>query len=140
MVLKILCASPKPPRITKPPPQPVPCRPPPPPASHQVTLTEYSRHGGAAPFLTAPTGSHPKAAVPQPAVCFVAHCASPPSGEPLSPPPHRRGPNLGHCSLSKPPRSDPGLRRDVPIPSSSATPKEVDLFGVFQHHQPPGQN
>ena len=44
VVLEILCAIPKPPRIPKPAPQPVPRRPLPPPASDQVTLTQYSRH------------------------------------------------------------------------------------------------
>ena len=44
MLLEILCATPQYPRIHKPPPQSVPCRPPPPPPSDQVTPTEYSRH------------------------------------------------------------------------------------------------
>ena len=44
VVLEVLCATPKPPRIPKPPPQPVPCQPPPLAASDHVTLTQYSRH------------------------------------------------------------------------------------------------
>ena len=129
VVLEVLCATPKHPPIPKPPPQPVPRRPPPPRASNQVTLTQYSRHRRSSLLLWLPPQSG--RAPPR----SLARCSG---GEPLSPPPHRRGPSLGHCSLRKPPRSDPRLRRDVPIFSSSATPEEVDLYGVFQHHQPVG--
>ena len=44
VVLEILCATPKPPRIPKLAPPPVPRWPLPPPPSDQVTLTQYSRH------------------------------------------------------------------------------------------------
>ena len=44
MVLEILWATPKHPRIPKPPPRPLPRWPPPRPATDEVTLTQYSRH------------------------------------------------------------------------------------------------
>ena len=130
VVLEVLCATPNPPRTPKPPPQPVPRRPPPPPASDQVTLTQYSRHPRSSLLPLAPAPKRP---------CPTPQFGSLLERQPLSPPPHRRGPSLGHCSLRKPPRSDPGLRRDVPISSSSGTPQEVDLYGVFQHHEPVGE-
>ena len=59
MVLEILCATPKPPRIPKPAPQPVPRRPLPPPASDQVTLTQYSRHRRSSLLPLAPAPKRP---------------------------------------------------------------------------------
>ena len=80
VVLEILCATPRPPRIPKPAPQPVPRRPLPPPASDQVTLTQYSRHR-----RSSLTGFRNKAAMPHPAVRFIAPAACvfvrPPAGE-----------------------------------------------------------
>ena len=161
VVLEVLCATPKHPPIPKPPPQPVPRRPPPPRARDQVTLTQYVRHRRSSLLPMAPAPKRPcptpqfgsllgppsQSAPPPRRGPSLGHCSlrKPPRslarcsrGEPLSPPPNRRGPSLGHCSLRKPPRSDPRLRRDGPISSSSATPEEVDLYGVFQHHQPVG--
>ena len=133
VVLEVLCATPKPPPIRKPPPQPVPRRPPPPPASDQVTLTQYSRHRCSSLLSLAPA---PKRPCPTPQFGSLLERRASQS----APPPQSRGPSLGHCSLRKPPRSDPGLRRDVPISSSSATPEAVVIYGVFQHHQPVTQN
>ena len=59
MVLEILCATPKPPRIPKPAPQPVPRLPLPPPASDQVTLTQYSRHRRSSLLPLAPALKRP---------------------------------------------------------------------------------
>ena len=59
VVLEILCATPKPPRIPKPAPQPVPCRPLPPPTSDQVTLTRYSRHRRSSLLPLAPAPKRP---------------------------------------------------------------------------------
>ena len=59
VVLEILCATPKPPRIPKPAPQPVPRRPLPPPASDQVTLTQYSRHRRSSLLPLAPAPKRP---------------------------------------------------------------------------------
>ena len=61
MLLEILCATPKPPRIPKPAPQPVPRRPLPLPSSDQVTLTQYSRHRRSSllPLALAPKGPCP---------------------------------------------------------------------------------
>ena len=59
VVLEILCATPKPPRISKPAPQPVPRRPLPPPASDQVTLTQYSRHRRSSILPLAPAPKRP---------------------------------------------------------------------------------
>ena len=59
VVLEVLCAIPKHPRIPKPPPQPVPRRPPPPRASDQVTLTQYSRHRRSSLLPLAPAPKRP---------------------------------------------------------------------------------
>ena len=59
VVLEILCATPKPPRVPKPAPQPVPCRPLPPPASDQVTLTQYSTHRRSSLLPPAPAPKRP---------------------------------------------------------------------------------
>ena len=59
VVLEILCATPKPPRIPKPAPQPVPRRPLPPPASDQMTLTQYSRHRRSSLLPLAPAPKRP---------------------------------------------------------------------------------
>ena len=59
VVLEILCATPKPPCIPKPPPQPVPRRPQPPPASDHVTLTQYSRHRCSSLLPLAPAPKRP---------------------------------------------------------------------------------
>ena len=55
VVLEILCATPKHPRI----PRPLPHRPPPPPASDQVTLTQYSRHRRSSLLPLAPAPKRP---------------------------------------------------------------------------------
>ena len=59
VVLEIVCATPKPPRIPKPAPQPVPRWPPPPPASDPVTLTQYSRHRRSSLLPPAPAPKRP---------------------------------------------------------------------------------
>ena len=127
LVLEILCATPKPPRIPKPSPDDVPRQPLPPPASDQVTLARTAVPHS--PHSLPPQSGH---APPRKTV----HCSS---GEPLSPPPLRRGRNLGHCSLRKPPRSHPGLRRDVPISSSSASVHRASLThrALFYFQHPP---
>ena len=99
MVLEILCATPKTPRIPEPAPQPVPRRPLPPPASDHVTLTQYSRHRRS---LLLPLAPAPKRPCPTPqygsllqrrafesapptgeaAVSVIASCASPPAASP----------------------------------------------------------
>ena len=131
MVLEVLCATPKHPRIPKLPPQPVPRRPPPPQASDQVTLTQYYRHRRSSLLPLAPAPKRP--------------CPTPQFGSLLgrrasqsAPPPQR--PQFGSLLPAQAPRSDPRLRQDVPISNSSATPEEVDLYGFFQHHQLVGQN
>ena len=99
MVLEVLCATPKPPRIPKPPPQSVPRWPPPPLASEQVTLTQYSKHRRSSLLPLAPA---PKRPCPNPQfgsllewrasesapptaeapVWVIAPCASPPAATP----------------------------------------------------------
>ena len=118
VLLEILCATPKPPRIPMPAAQPMPRRPLPSPPSDQVTLTQYSRHRRTSllPLAPAPNSHAPPRS--------TVHCSS---GMRLSPPPHRRGRNLGHCSLRKPPCSDPRLRRDVRSSSSSASVHRASL-------------
>ena len=59
VVLEVLCATPKHPRIPKPPPVPVPRRPPPPPANDEVTLNQYSRHRRSPLLPLAPTPKRP---------------------------------------------------------------------------------
>ena len=63
MVLEILCATPNPPVIPKPAPQPVPRRPLPYAASDQLTLTQYSRHSRS---LLLPLAPAPKRPCPTP--------------------------------------------------------------------------
>ena len=101
-----------------------------PPASDQVTLTQYSRQRRSSLLPLAPA---PKRPCPTPQ---YSHCSR---GVRLSPPPHRRGRSLGHWSLRKPPRSDPGLRRDVPISSSSASVHRASLThrALFCFQPPP---
>ena len=127
VVLEILCATPKPPRIPKPAPQPVPRRPLPPPASDQVTLTQYRRHRRSSLLPLAPA---PKRPCPSPrygsllqrrasqsaplageaAVWVIAACATPPAtstdfGETFQFPALRqvctgRLLHIGHCFIS----------------------------------------
>ena len=59
VVLEILCATSKPPRIPKPAPQPVPRRLLPPPTSDQVTLSQYSRHRRSSLLPLAPAPKQP---------------------------------------------------------------------------------
>ena len=68
-VLEILCATPKPPRIPKPAPQPVPRRPLPSPASDQLTVTQYSKHRRSSLLPLAPA---PKRPCPTPPFQFRA--------------------------------------------------------------------
>ena len=129
-VLEILCATPKTPRMPKPAPELVPRRPLPPRASDQVTLTQYSRHrrSSLVPLAPSQSGHAPPRS--------MVHCSS---GERLTPPHHQRGRNLGQCSLRKPPSSDPGLRRDVPLSTSSASVHRASLThrALFYFQPPP---
>ena len=97
-----------PPGIPKLAPAPVPCRPLPAPPSDQVTLTVYSMHLRTSLLRS---GSRTKAAMPHPAVQFIAPAACvsvrPPTGE--------------AAIWVMPPCSDPRLGRDVRIFSSSTS-------------------
>ena len=131
VVLEILCATPKPPRIPKPAPQPVPRRPLPPPTSDQVTLTQYSRHRRSSlrsHWFPPRSGRAPPRS--------TVHCSS---AVRLSPPPRRRGRSLGHCCLRSPPRNVHRLRRNVPISSSSASVHRASLThrALFYFQPPP---
>ena len=130
VVLEIPCATPTPPHIPKPAPQLVPRRPLPPPASDQVTLTQYSRHRRSSLLPLAHAPKRP---------CPTLQYGSLLGGVHLSPPPHRRGRSLGHCSLCKPPRTDPRLRGDVPISSSLASVHRASLThrALFYFQPPP---
>ena len=111
VVVENLCATPKPPRIPKPAPQPVPRWPLPPPASDQVTLTQYSRHRRSSllPFAPAPKRPAPPRST---VLCSSAVRLSPP------PPPER--PQFGSLLPAQPP-----LQR----PQTSAKRSNFQLFG-----------
>ena len=68
VVLEILCATPKQPRIPKPPQRPLPRPLAPPPASDQVTLTHDSRHRRSSLLPLAPA---PKRPCPTPQFCSL---------------------------------------------------------------------
>ena len=130
VVLEILCATPKPPRIPKPAPQRVPRRPLPPPPSDQVTLTQYSRHRRSSLLPLAPA---PKRPCPTPQYGSLLQRRASQSA------PRRRGRSLGHCCLRRPPRNVHRLRRNVPISSSSASVHRASLThrALFYFQPPP---
>ena len=111
VVLEIVCATPKPPRIPKPAPQPVPRRPLPPPASDQVTLTQYSTHRRTSLLPLAPA---PKRLCPTPQFGSLLQRRASHS----APPPQR--PQFGSL-----------LRAQAPPqrPQTSATRSNFHLFG-----------
>ena len=106
VVLEFLCATPKPPRIPKPPP-PVPRRPLPPPPSDHVTLTQYSRHRRTSLLPLAPAPKRP--------------CPTPQYGSLLQ----RR------ASQSAPPQFGSLLPAQAPLqrPQTSARRSNFQLFG-----------
>ena len=111
VVLEILCATPKPPRIPKTAPQPVPRRPLPPPASDQVTPTQYSKHRRSSLLPLAPA---PKRPCPTPRYgSLLQQCASQ-----SAPPPQR--PQFGSLL----PAQAPSQR-----PQTSARRSNFQLFG-----------
>ena len=130
MVLEILCATSKPPRIPKPAPQPVPRWPLPPPASDQVTLTQYSRHRRSSLLPLAPA---PKRPCPTPQYGSLLQRRASQS----APPPER--PQFGSMLPAQPPRNVHRLRRNVPISSSSASVHRTSLThrALFYFQPPP---
>ena len=112
VVLEILCATPKPPRIPKPAPQLVPRRPLPPPTSDQVTMTQYSRHRRSSllPLALLQSGHAPPRS--------TVHCSS---GVRLSLPPLPERPQFGSLL----PAQAPPQR-----PQTSARRSNFQLFGM----------